>query len=165
MDREGWVPVDGLLAALGKQGMGLDRETLEHIVENNDKRRFSFSEDGTKIRASQGHSIPVELGLTPLEPPESLYHGTAQRFLGSIWKEGLVKGSRQQVHLSIDWDTARKVGIRHGIPVVLRVRAGGMFRDGYTFYRSANGVWLTEAVPRSYLEKDGVDRSFFDHKT
>ncbi|MGA8943789.1 MAG: RNA 2'-phosphotransferase [Thermoactinomyces sp.] len=153
LDKNGWVNVEELLVACQQHGVSIDRETLERIVATNDKRRFSFSEDGQKIRANQGHSIPVDLDLEPITPPDRLYHGTASRFLQSIYKKGLVKRKRHHVHLSGDPVTARKVGVRHGLPVILTVLAKEMHQDGYLFYRSANGVWLTEFVPVRYLRR------------
>ncbi len=147
LDEHGWADVEALLA-----GMGLSREDLEQIVAGDEKMRYSFNEDHSRIRANQGHSIPVDLELEPLEPPEYLYHGTVGWFLASIQREGLTKRSRQYVHLSPDAETAAKVGSRRGKPVVLRVRAARMQADGYRFYRSANGVWLTDRVPPEYLE-------------
>ncbi|MFC4546585.1 RNA 2'-phosphotransferase [Paenactinomyces guangxiensis] len=141
------------MEACRKHGVLLDRETLQHIVETNDKRRFSFSEDGRKIRANQGHSVSIDLNLEPVKPPERLYHGTADRFLLSIREQGLVKGNRHHVHLSEDPVTARRVGMRHGKPAILQILAGEMHQDGYTFFRSANGVWLTEFVPVHYLRE------------
>ncbi|MDR6224628.1 RNA 2'-phosphotransferase [Desmospora profundinema] len=154
LDEGGWVAVEELLQTCRQHGVPLDRATLEHLVETNDKRRFSFSEDGSRIRANQGHSIPVDLGLEPLKPPKWLYHGTGRKFLSSIEKQGLVKRSRHHVHLSGDPKTAFRVGQRHGKAVVFRVRAGEMDHDGYRFYRSANGVWLTDSVPVEYLVKE-----------
>ncbi len=151
LDEAGWTDVDALLAAMQARGMAVDRARLERVVAENDKQRFSFSEDGTRIRANQGHSIPVELGLEPRTPPELLYHGTAERNLASIQSQGLVKGRRHAVHLSPDAETARKVGQRHGQPVVLVVQAGRMAAAGHVFTCSANGVWLTESVPPEYL--------------
>ncbi len=150
-DVGGWVAVDDVLAAAQKKGFPLDRALLETIVAQNDKQRFAFSDDGLRIRASQGHSFPVDLGLAPLTPPELLFHGTATRFLEPIREQGLRPGSRQQVHLSSDEVTATAVGQRHGKPMVLTVLAGRMAQDGFLFYRSANGVWLTDAVPAAYL--------------
>lgn len=124
---------------------------LEEVVAGNDKQRFAFSADGLQIRASQGHSVDVDLALPPTEPPSTLYHGTAERFVASIRTHGLRPGSRNHVHLSADDVTARKVGQRHGTPVVLEVRAQAMSAAGHTFYRSANGVWLTEGVPTEYI--------------
>jgi putative RNA 2'-phosphotransferase len=154
LDQNGWVDVSELLDACRKHGVYLDRKILERIVETNDKKRFSFSEDGQKIRANQGHSVPIDLDLKPLEPPTRLYHGTAEHFLPSIRKKGLVKGKRHHVHLSLDPVTARKVGKRHGKPVILQILAKEMYQDGYTFFQSANGVWLTEFVPVRYLKEE-----------
>ena len=154
LDRHGWAEVRDILT-----GLNLTMEDLVHIVETDEKQRYSFNEDRTRIRANQGHSIPVDLELEPVEPPERLYHGTVERFLGSIRREGLKKGQRQYVHLSGDPETAANVGRRRGKPVVLRVDAGRMRRDGLLFYRSANGVWLTEAVPPEYLAFPGEKSS------
>jgi len=151
LDSAGWVSVDELLAAARRSGFPLDRATLERVVAENDKRRFAFSGDGARIRASQGHSVDVELGLAAQAPPEVLFHGTATRFLESIRREGLRPGSRTHVHLSPDEATARVVGRRHGAPVVLRVAAGDMHRDGLALVRSENGVWLAREVPAPYL--------------
>lgn len=152
LDANGWTEVDALIERANKSGKRLTRPLLEEIVENNDKKRFAFSEDGTCIRASQGHSVTVDLALEPQTPPETLYHGTATRFVDSIRQTGLRAGSRQHVHLSLDEETARKVGQRHGKPIILRVKAGEMHRSGSTFYVSANGVWLTDGVLPEYLE-------------
>jgi len=151
LDSAGWVAVDELLAAARRTGFPLDRATLERVVAENDKRRFALSTDGARIRASQGHSVGVELGLKPQTPPDVLFHGTAARFLESIRREGLKPGSRTHVHLSADEETARVVGRRHGSPVVLGVEAGTMHRDGHEFLCSENGVWLAQAVPARYL--------------
>jgi putative RNA 2'-phosphotransferase len=151
LDDAGWVAVDELLAALAAHGMRLTRAELDHVVATNDKRRFEFDGSGTRIRASQGHSVPVALGHATVEPPAELFHGTVQRFLEAILREGLRPGNRHAVHLSPDVATARAVGARRGRPVVLRVDAAAMAADGWTFTRSANGVWLVEAVPPSYL--------------
>jgi putative RNA 2'-phosphotransferase len=149
LDDAGWVGVDALLAALH-----LTRAELEHVVATNDKQRFAFDDTGTRIRASQGHSRPVELGYRPEQPPDVLFHGTVERFLPAILAEGLVPGRRHAVHLSPDAVTARSVGGRRGRPVVLRVDAAGMAAAGHTFTRSANGVWLTDTVPPAYLDRD-----------
>jgi putative RNA 2'-phosphotransferase len=151
LDEAGWAEVDQLLSAAAGAGVQIDRATLERVVAENDKKRFALSPDGTRIRASQGHSIDVELGLEPQTPPEQLYHGTASRFLDSIRQGGLHAAARTHVHLSADESTARTVGQRHGKPVVLTIAAGRMHRDGHTFYRSENGVWLTDAVPVEYI--------------
>ena len=152
LDEAGWTDVDGLLAAAARHGNPFTREELLHVVATNDKKRFALSDDGTRIRASQGHSVSVELGYEPSEPPEKLYHGTATRFVESIRGEGLRPGERQHVHLSTTPEIATGVGQRHGKPVVLTVRAGAMHRAGYAFYVSANGVWLTPSVPVEFLE-------------
>jgi putative RNA 2'-phosphotransferase len=151
LSQSGWASVDRLIEASRRHGIEFTLEELQNTVASNDKRRFSLSEDGLWIRANQGHSIKVELGYAPTVPPEILYHGTAERFLTSIKQQGLVKAKRNHVHLSADVDTATKVGRRHGKPVVLRIEAGRMRQDGYIFYLSANGVWLTEGVPVRYL--------------
>ncbi len=147
----GWINVDMLLQAVNATGKPLTRDMLEDVVRTNDKQRFAFSDDGTKIRASQGHSVRIDLGLRPLPPPDRLYHGTATRFLDSILSDGLQPQSRHHVHLSADEPTALRVGQRHGKPVILRVDAGVMHADGHAFFLSANGVWLTAAVPPAYL--------------
>ncbi|GAA2395837.1 RNA 2'-phosphotransferase [Dactylosporangium salmoneum] len=150
LDEAGWVPVAEFLAA-----MGIDRGTLDAVVHGNDKQRFAIAtgDDGVeRIRANQGHSVPVELGLAEAEPPELLFHGTGAAALASIQATGLNKGGRHHVHLSPDTDTARRVGARRGgAIVILTVLAGQMCRDGHTFYRSDNGVWLTDEVPPPYL--------------
>lgn len=147
LDGHGWAKVPEIL-----MGMNLTMEDLTHIVETDEKQRYSFNEDKTLIRANQGHSIPVDLELEEREPPEFLYHGTVGRFLGAIQKEGLQRQSRQYVHLSPDVETAVKVGRRRGKPVVLQVAAGRMYGEGRKFYLSENGVWLTEEVPPHYLK-------------
>ncbi len=152
LDAHGWADVDQLIQGVRATGRHLDRETLERLVRENDKQRYTFNSDHTKIRANQGHSIEVDVELKEQEPPSLLYHGTARRFLSSIWQKGLVKMTRQHVHLSADEETARKVGSRHGSPVVLEVNAGKMFQDGFHFFLSENGVWLTDHVPQAYLK-------------
>lgn len=148
LDANGWADVSELLAKAH-----VDMATLQKVVATNDKKRFSFNEDETKIRANQGHSISIDLNLQPKEPPEFLYHGTATRFLDSIMKQGLVKGNRQHVHLSLNEQTATKVGQRHGVPVVLKVLSKKMNEAGHIFYLSDNGVWLTDRVPVEFLQK------------
>ena len=147
----GWVPVDDLLEAARRHDFPISYDELVECVETNDKRRYSFDDTGDLIRANQGHSVEVDLQLEERVPPEILYHGTVERFLPSIMAKGLNKGTRHHVHLSEDVQTARKVGARRGEPVVLKVDAGGMVRDSYSFYVSANGVWLTDSVPPGYL--------------
>jgi putative RNA 2'-phosphotransferase len=149
LDAAGWVDVAELLSALAASGLRLTRPELEHVVATNDKRRYVL--DGDRIRASQGHSVAVSLGYEPAVPPAELFHGTVERSLPAIQREGLRAGRRHAVHLSTDVETAMAVGARRGRPVVLRVDAAGMAADGWSFTRSANGVWLVEAVPPSYL--------------
>jgi len=152
LDENGWADVNELIEKCTKKGNRLDAELLDYVVENNDKKRFAFNEDKTKIRASQGHSISVDLNLTETEPSEYLYHGTVGKFLENIKKEGLQKMSRQHVHLSKDRETAVKVGSRRGIPQILSIRSGQMHRDGFKFYLSENNVWLTDEVPTKYID-------------
>jgi putative RNA 2'-phosphotransferase len=144
--------VEELIRCAAAHGRKLTAALIEQTVASNDKQRFALSEDRRRIRANQGHSIEVDLALTPREPPEMLFHGTATRFLASIRAQGLLAGRRQHVHLSADEATAVKVGQRHGEPVVLRIRAGAMHQAGRAFYLSANGVWLTEHVPNEHIE-------------
>lgn len=152
LDPAGWVEVPALLAACRAHGMDLDRRGLVRLVAQSDKQRFSLSPDGRRIRAVQGHSVPVQLGHPEADPPARLYHGTVARFVASIRREGLRPGQRHHVHLSADPDTAAAVGRRRGTPVVLGVRADAMQVAGYRFYWSPNGVWLTERVPPRFLE-------------
>ncbi len=151
LDAQGWADVDTLLEKLRAEGKGLSKEELGEVVEKNNKKRFSFNEDKTRIRASQGHSIKLDLGYEPVQPPEFLYHGTATRYVNSIRKQGLIKGSRHHVHLSEQLDTAKNVGSRHGVPVILTVKTQEMYEAGFRFFVSENGVWLTENVPVDYL--------------
>ncbi|MBY0457533.1 MAG: RNA 2'-phosphotransferase [Gemmataceae bacterium] len=147
----GWVPINELLAGLSGNGLKLTREDLDAVVAKCEKQRFAIDEYGQKIRANQGHSAEVELDFEPATPPSLLFHGTAERNLDAILRDGLQKMARHHVHLSADTETARKVGQRHGKPVILIVDAEKMRSDGHVFYRSANGVWLVEAVPAVYL--------------
>ncbi|WP_419994016.1 RNA 2'-phosphotransferase [Streptomyces boninensis] len=151
LDEAGWADVDALLAGLAARGRRVTRAELDEVVTRNDKRRFAFDATGARIRASQGHSIAVDLGYEPAEPPEVLYHGTVSRVVGLIMKDGLRPMARHDVHLSADVATARKVGGRRGKPVVLTVAAGRMQAAGHAFRTSANGVWLVAAVPPEYL--------------
>jgi putative RNA 2'-phosphotransferase len=151
----GWVEVDTLLRALRTHGLTVTREQLDEIVETNTKRRYAFDETGTKIRASQGHSVEVDLGLPDATPPDVLYHGTVPKFLDAILREGLRPMHRHAVHLSATIDTARTVAARRGKPVILRVDAAAMAATGHTFQVSANGVWLTATVPPEYLYRVG----------
>lgn len=152
LDEHGWANVEDLIAGIQKT-QPMDRDLLEEIVQTDSKQRYSFNEDGTLIRANQGHSIPVDVELSVVEPPEILWHGTGEKYVLSIDKKGLLAKSRLYVHLSGDKDTAENVGKRHGKPVIYKVLSGEMVRDGYSFYRSVNGVWLTKIVPVEYLEK------------
>ncbi|WP_335932474.1 RNA 2'-phosphotransferase [Streptomyces sp. PTD5-9] len=149
LDAQGWVAIDELLRATAGHGFRLTRAELDHVVATNDKRRFAV--EGDRIRASQGHTVPVDLGLPPSEPPAYLYHGTVGRALDGIRSEGLRPMNRTHVHLSSDRETATRVGARRGRPVVLSVDAAAMREAGHTFYLSANGVWLTDAVPPAFL--------------
>jgi putative RNA 2'-phosphotransferase len=147
----GWVATDELIAKARAHGQDLTQDILREIVATNDKKRFTLSPDGMRIRAAQGHSVAVDLELTPVAPPAVLYHGTAVAVLDSVMAEGLRPQSRRHVHLSADIETARKVGMRHGKPVVLMVAAGRMQADGANFYKADNGVWLTSHVAPLYL--------------
>jgi putative RNA 2'-phosphotransferase len=152
LDENGWVSVKELLRRMSATGHPMKRNDLEIIVRDNDKQRFSFSTDGRKIRANQGHSIDIDLQLEAVSPPDKLYHGTATTSVEAIMKSDLKPQQRQHIHLSLDLVTATAVGSRHGRPVILEVDAAGMAKDGYKFYCSANGVWLTEAVTVAYLK-------------
>jgi putative RNA 2'-phosphotransferase len=151
LDAGGWTMIDVLIAAAAADGFRFTRAELDQVVATNDKRRFTI--DGDRIRAAQGHSITVDLGLAVTSPPEHLYHGTVARSLPAIRAEGLRPMNRHDVHLSADRATATRVGARRGDPVVLTVAAGPMHRDGHEFRVSANGVWLTAAVPPRYLRR------------
>lgn len=153
LDEHGWVSVNELIAAVERKYSGFDRAVLDEIVATNNKKRYSYSEDETLIRANQGHSVQVDVQLPTAQPPEYLYHGTGEKFVPDIDRMGLIPKSRLHVHLSADTDTARVVGKRHGNPVIYRVNAAEMSRDGFVFYLSVNGVWLTDNVPVKYLEK------------
>jgi putative RNA 2'-phosphotransferase len=152
LDAAGWVGVDELLQAVNRSGVPLTLDQLKHVVATNSKSRFAFSEDGRRIRASQGHSVEVDLQYPPQTPPEILYHGTAARFLEGIRKDGLQKMERHDVHLLVEAKLALQVGGRHGRPVLLTIRAGDLHRAGQVFRCSANGVWLVAAVPPQYIE-------------
>ena len=147
-----WANVSELIGGMNKVGKNIDINTLERIVKENNKQRYSFNEDHTKIRANQGHSIPVDVELEKKEPPKVLYHGTGSRFVKSIQEQGLLPMERLYVHLSTDVETATNVGKRHGTPVIFQVNAEHMQKDGYDFFQSVNGVWLTKEVPVKYLE-------------
>lgn len=151
LDEHGWADVKDLIKGVNKTHK-LNMEMLEEIVETDEKQRYSFNEDKTKIRANQGHSINVDVELEEVVPPQYLYHGTATKYMDSIWKDGLIPKSRLYVHLSADEDTAIDVGKRHGKPMVFRVRSKSMYDQGFKFYKSTNDVWLTEKVPAEFLE-------------
>ena len=154
LDEHGWANVDELIEGISRTHE-CSRDILEEIVRTDEKQRYSFNEDKTLIRANQGHSIPVDVELEETLPPEELWHGTATKYEASIDEQGLIPKSRLYVHLSKDRETAVKVGQRHGKPVLYIVKAGEMSRDGYKFYLSKNGVWLTKEVPGRYLCKEG----------
>jgi len=151
LDAAGWVEVDVLLAGSARSGRPLTRADLEEVVATSPKQRFALSDDGLRIRANQGHSTEVELGYEPAEPPDVLFHGTVTRSLPSIRQDGLLPMERHHVHLSEDEPTAKAVGSRRGKPIVLRVDARSMRAAGHTFYRTPNGVWLTDVVPSEFL--------------
>lgn len=151
LDPQGWAFIDELLVRSDAAGTRFSREDLLQIVATSDKKRFSISADGLRIRAAQGHSVTVELGLLPQEPPSMLYHGTATRFVESILSAGLTPQARQQVHLSADEATAHRVGQRHGKPVIFKIEALRMHAKGFKFYIADNGVWLTDQVPPEFL--------------
>lgn len=153
LDSEGWAPVTELLKKMTAQGIDITENLLMAIVTNDEKKRYTVTPDRLKIRAAQGHSIDIDLKLSPVEPPETLYHGTAIRFWPSITKSGLTKMNRQYVHLSSDERTAYKVGIRHGQPLILKIKSKEMFDKGYKFFLSDNQVWLTDSVPVEFLSK------------
>ncbi len=154
LDKNGWAMVDELIEKSKKRNMHLSKEILKDVVATNDKKRFSFNEDETMIRANQGHSLKtIDLELKAIQPPDFLYHGTVPKFMQAIQTKGLLKMSRQHVHLSQDLQTAMKVGSRRGVPIILTVRSGEMHAKGLAFYQSKNGVWLTDHVPVEFIEK------------
>ena len=154
LDQNGWTDVKNLIEKVNNYGIKLDRETLNHIVATNSKKRFAFNDTLDRIRASQGHSVEIELGYTNQKPPEILYHGTSEKSVQSILITGLEKRNRQHVHLSSDIETAIKVGQRHGKPFVFKVLAEQMYNDNFRFFISDNGVWLTADVPIKYLKQN-----------
>ncbi|MDA9543399.1 RNA 2'-phosphotransferase [Bradyrhizobium sp. CCBAU 45321] len=151
LDSHGWASIDDLIAKGNAAGTKFGRDDLLRVVAESDKKRFSLSPETDRIRAAQGHSVSVELGLAPQEPPSILYHGTATRFVEAILSEGLKPQARQQVHLSSDEATAQRVGQRHGKPHIFKVDAGSMHAKGFNFFRAENGVWLTDHVPPEFL--------------
>lgn len=160
LDEHGWANVDDLIAGINKT-QPLTMDLLEEIVRTDDKMRYSFNEDKTLIRANQGHSIPVDVELKEIIPPEYLYHGTGEKYVDSIDKQGLLPKSRLYIHLSNDINTALNIGERHGKPVVYRINCKAMVESGYKFYRSANYVWLTKSVPTEFLYK--MNPSWFEN--
>ncbi len=154
LDENGWADVDELITKSKRDSYeGFTFEELDEIVQTNEKKRFAFNEDKTRIRASQGHSVEINLALIPQQPPEFLYHGTAQSNIESILEKGIEKRSRQHVHLSQDKETATSVGMRHGKPIILTIKTKLMFDDGIEFYLSENEVWLTDFVEAKYISK------------
>lgn len=154
LDSHGWADVNALIKGINsKDSYSINFDTLEEIVRTDNKRRYSFNDDKTKIRANQGHSVNVDVELKEAKPPETLYHGTGEKFVKSIREEGLKPKNRLYVHLSADEETAEKVGSRHGKPHIFLVCSGKMFEAGYKFYLSENGVWLTKSVPPQFLEE------------
>ena len=161
VDKYGYAQVDELVAYLNKKYGGFTVTDLDTIVETDDKQRYSYNNDRTKIRAVQGHSFPVDLGLEAQQPPLLLFHGTSTKYLDSIMKRGIISKSRQYVHLSKDVDTAHTVGLRHGAgTVILVVSANQMWKDGYKFFLSDNGVWLVDEVPTKYFTLWHINSSF-----
>jgi len=154
LDGEGWVSVDELIEKARAAGKRIDIATLREVVETNDKKRFTLSDDGARIRAAQGHSVEVDTVGDPVTPPAVLFHGTATRFLKPILEQGLKPMNRRHVHLSAETETAKRVGMRYGMPVILRVDAGAMHAAGQPFFRADNGVWLTGPVAPAYLSRD-----------
>ena len=152
LDENGWANTDFLIQGMLRANYSIDIETLKHIVKSSGKQRFKFNEDFSKIRANQGHSINVDLELKTKSPPEILFHGTATGNIDSIKRHGLLKQNRHHVHLSSDIETAKKVGMRYGRPIVLEIEAGKMHANGIEFYLSENGVWLTEVVDVKYIK-------------
>jgi len=155
MEKNGWVSVAELMRKMNEQGKNINFDLLQSVVLEDDKQRYSFNEDATKIRANQGHSIAIDLKLVPVVPVECLYHGTAARNITSIKVQGLLKQQRHHVHLSENQDSAERVGARYGKPVILTILAGSMNKAGYLFYRSENNVWLTDVVPPTFIQFPG----------
>lgn len=152
LDPAGWVDVDELLEALSSNRRGMSLEQLQAVVQQNDKQRFSFSADGKRIRASQGHSVEVDLGYESVPPPEFLLHGTPEQFLPAIRESGLKRMQRHHVHLHEDTQVATAVGQRRGKSVILKIRASEMHLAGHLFYVTPNSVWLVDQVPPEYIE-------------
>jgi len=154
LDNEGWAIISDLILCSVKEGYTLDNNLLHDIVDSSDKKRFTISDDGLRIRAAQGHSTQqVNIAYTEKKPPDILYHGTASRFISAIREHGLIPLSRQYVHLSPDENTAIQVGQRHGKPVVLKIKALNMYEQGFKFFQADNGVWLTDTVPYRFIQE------------
>jgi putative RNA 2'-phosphotransferase len=153
IDAEGWVLVEELIKKMNLKGIAVNFQIIDEVVQTNDKKRFAFNEDKTLIRASQGHSIEINLNLPAVTPPDILYHGTTEKYLESILQTGLQKQGRQHVHLSVKEEAAKAVGSRHGKPVILIIDAKAMYRAGLEFYLSENQVWLTDSVPVKYITR------------
>lgn len=151
LDKNGWLDVEQLIQGINRKGIPFDFDQLKEVVAENNKKRFAFNEDQTKIRANQGHSVNVDVELKSSTPPNTLYHGTVAKFVDAIKENGLIPGSRLHVHLSADVETAQNVGSRRGKPIILEVQALEMHEAGFTFYLSENGVWLTEKVPADFI--------------
>lgn len=152
LDAYGWTSIPSVIKAANATGIPMTRDSLKRVVDENNKKRFDMK--GNKIRANQGHSIPVDLELEPEQPPETLWHGTARHLLASIMEHGILKGNRNFVHLSDDEITAITVGARHGVPVALSINTKAMHNHGYKFYLSENGIWMTDTVPVEYIDKE-----------
>ena len=158
LDAQGWADIESLIALANAKGQAFSRERIGEIVATSDKKRFAIDATGMRIRANQGHSLGVDLQLEPKQPPSTLFHGTASRFVPSILAQGLQPQSRQHVHLSITHETANTVGARHGKPVVLTIEAQRMHQLGHVFYCSDNGVWLTDCVPAQFIEQPAPEQ-------
>lgn len=156
LDAQGWAPVGQLLAHLNEKQANVTLDLLKHLVATNSKKRFSFNDDYSMIRASQGHSVEVDLNYSPSVPPDMLYHGTFKEAVKAILEKGLTKMQRHHVHLSKDKETATQVGSRRGKPVILTINAKAMHEKGFLFYVSDNGVWLTDHVPAGFIEPFGT---------
>lgn len=152
LDEHGWASVNDLICGIEKNNPGFNMDILEQIVRTDSKQRYSFNDDKSLIRANQGHSVNVDVELKEKEPPEYLYHGTGEKYVKSINQDGLIPKSRLYVHLSKDIKTAENVGKRHGKEIIYRINSGRMYRNGYKFYLSENGIWLTKEAPVKYLE-------------
>lgn len=159
LDENGWCDVQELLVKMSNKGKNITREDLDYIVNTDNKNRYTYDEDGMKIRANQGHSLNVNLELKKEKPPKYLYHGTIKKYAEVILQEGIKKGKRQYVHLSSNLETANIVGKRRGIPVVLKIEAGMMNLNGYEFYLSKNKVWLCDYIPSKYVSADNFKAS------